>query len=1035
MVFATAITVCADTFDIDFSTLGWTDATKDPEIPTTGSPLTITAEQATSSTVPTYYTAGGLRVYKNGLINFSIEEGYEITKIVFTTAGNTYAVSGSAVDKSGSEIGILSVSGAVTTWTGNSDYVQIKDSGVSKHSRIGKISVTYEYVAVSTVEPVEIKYTLNKADGIVTLSCATEGAKIYYGFSADQMVNEYTEPFTVKENCTVYAYAEKGDDKSITKSAYIDLPYTSFKKVLDNSELTDNIVIVGDFEVIYQNVDKGRLILTDGTSNILIYRNSSDYSIDYPVGTKISKIEGVRAAYNSCFRLIDAELTEGGNGAEYTPIELSTFEGLSYDDNLFDEVVIKGCNISGKDLGSPVIELGDETVALYDVFGVGYENISGCDVTGFVWRYKDVLEIVPISIQGGEVTATVETPVITPNKRELSIGEEVTITCPTEGVVIYYTLDGTEPTQESEKYTAPIPFKESCTIKARAFYEGEDKTMFPSAIASRDYHVIDPTCNVISEGNHDVDEKNSLNSYKKHTCIVDGVEYHMNAAHLGEGGNGNDGSASSLMLNNNSSRFCYVIQVGENEGYVLDKIELAYNNDAKTVFAVRGSNTPFDDSAEGWADYKDAITSHGTLIGNITKDSQSIEFAKDYKYFALYPTVNGAVYLDNITIRYREPAPLTAPELKGFDDYENVIVEYDEDEEAYMVMSDEALTLYFDEEDLDNPDVQIMYMIMGGDQSDAAGGDDDNMGMGVEPQTYDTEKGIVISSSCELIYSAINIVTDEQSEPIRYSFMIEIPEPKPFVAPALKGLDDAKVEGNDETGYMVESDHALSLTFDYDPTDPSIMVVYYMMTEEEYMNEEEAEPAIYDGTPINIDDNYVFSYFALDPTSGTSLVDMKRTEPINYMFVINLPTVAPAAPELVGEGYRIDGDYMLSENVVKINFKVAEGTHIYYQVSDAKESVKTRACEDEHAGFTKHEGEDIELSHMHKTFTYFACDPATGLHSEPVTLNLTVATGISEIDAENADVLYFDLNGLRVINPEKGTYIRVQKGKAEKVVK
>ena len=56
---------------------------------------------------------------------------------------------------------------------------------------------------------------------------------------------------------------------------------------------------------------------------------------------------------------------------------------------------------------------------------------------------------------------------------------------------------------------------------------------------------------------------------------------------------------------------------------------------------------------------------------------------------------------------------------------------------------------------------------------------------------------------------------------------------------------------------------------------------------------------------------------------------------------------------------------------------------------------------------------------------------------DPENMVLTVdgSTGINTIDAEEGDSVYFNLQGQRVANPEKGIYIRVVNGKAQKVVK
>lgn len=46
----------------------------------------------------------------------------------------------------------------------------------------------------------------------------------------------------------------------------------------------------------------------------------------------------------------------------------------------------------------------------------------------------------------------------------------------------------------------------------------------------------------------------------------------------------------------------------------------------------------------------------------------------------------------------------------------------------------------------------------------------------------------------------------------------------------------------------------------------------------------------------------------------------------------------------------------------------------------------------------------------------------------------SISSGISTVDAENGAAVYFNLQGQRVANPEKGLYIRVSNGKAAKVI-
>ena len=67
-------------------------------------------------------------------------------------------------------------------------------------------------------------------------------------------------------------------------------------------------------------------------------------------------------------------------------------------------------------------------------------------------------------------------------------GLEVTISCETENVNIYYTTDGSTPDDESTLYTAPFTITETTTIKAIAF-DGNDNT---SAVATATYTYVDP---------------------------------------------------------------------------------------------------------------------------------------------------------------------------------------------------------------------------------------------------------------------------------------------------------------------------------------------------------------------------------------------------------------------------------------------------------------------------------------------------------------------------------------------------------------
>lgn len=79
-------------------------------------------------------------------------------------------------------------------------------------------------------------------------------------------------------------------------------------------------------------------------------------------------------------------------------------------------------------------------------------------------------------------------PNFTPAAGAFTSAQSVTISCATEGATIYYTTDGTDPTDESNVYSTAINVSKTTTIKAIAVAEGYDN----SSIASATYNIVQP---------------------------------------------------------------------------------------------------------------------------------------------------------------------------------------------------------------------------------------------------------------------------------------------------------------------------------------------------------------------------------------------------------------------------------------------------------------------------------------------------------------------------------------------------------------
>ena len=84
---------------------------------------------------------------------------------------------------------------------------------------------------------------------------------------------------------------------------------------------------------------------------------------------------------------------------------------------------------------------------------------------------------------------TCSAPTFSPAAGIFTGSQSVTLTSSTDGATIYYTTDGTDPTESSTLYTAPITVSETTTIKAIAVKGGMDN----SAVASATYTITQPS--------------------------------------------------------------------------------------------------------------------------------------------------------------------------------------------------------------------------------------------------------------------------------------------------------------------------------------------------------------------------------------------------------------------------------------------------------------------------------------------------------------------------------------------------------------
>lgn len=129
--------------------------------------------------------------------------------------------------------------------------------------------------------------------------------------------------------------------------------------------------------------------------------------------------------------------------------------------------------------------------------GVGLSGVfGGLGQSAFGTRTGDVFTWVTIVLTGVFLllavgtayffrpqTAAVATPTFVPDGRPLPKPINVTVQCGTGGAKIYYTTDGGEPTEQSQRYDAPVRMEPGKTLRARAYRTG----WLPSEIAEANY--------------------------------------------------------------------------------------------------------------------------------------------------------------------------------------------------------------------------------------------------------------------------------------------------------------------------------------------------------------------------------------------------------------------------------------------------------------------------------------------------------------------------------------------------------------------
>ena len=362
---------------------------------TTSDGFNISIYKNTSSTalLNPSTTSGAARIYKNAILIVSNSNGDNITNVVLK------CTSGYCTDMTvGDGVATANATDLTVSWSGSTTTFAAVASNAQ--TRFSSITITYG-VAAAVQNPIFSVTSGNYASTqSVALSCATEGASIYYTTdSSDPTTSStlYSAPLTISSTTTVKAIAIKGSDKS----SIIQATYTFPVQINNISNLAS---IATNTFVQFNNplnaiIQKGtNLYVKDETGYLQIYGTLSD---TYSNGDVIpAGLCGTLTIYNGGYEITNP--TNVGTKTTALPVvpekySISDINSITKAGDVYKYVKISNINYN---LAKTKFYLGTDSLLAYNSLGTALPttDLTGCDVEGIIVIYKNAPEIYPMVI-------------------------------------------------------------------------------------------------------------------------------------------------------------------------------------------------------------------------------------------------------------------------------------------------------------------------------------------------------------------------------------------------------------------------------------------------------------------------------------------------------------------------------------------------------------------------------------------------------------------------------------------------------------
>ena len=360
---------------------------------------------------------------------------------------------------------------------------------------------------------------INIAAGLVSMECPDAGATIYYtldGSTPTHDSNLYTSPFKIEHNVTVKAIAwtEWGGDSEVstTEVSEFCVPMPEFSQELNSVRITNSmegtttrytldesdpktsataitydgnpIRLTKDCTIMAYSFKEG---LNDSAVNIWYFYFTRTQMPNINFESDIVSLE-CQDAEATIYYTLDGSIPSHDSNVYTTPFKIGhnvTVKAMAwtewggdsevntYEVNLFETPMpeftqeFNSIRITNSMEGTTTRYTLDESDPKTSATAITYDGNPirlTKDCTIMAYSFKEGLNDSGVNIWNFYFTRT-QMP---------NIGTEanfVTIDCPDAGATIYYTIDGSTPSHDSNIYSSPFKTEQNLTVKAMAWTE------------------------------------------------------------------------------------------------------------------------------------------------------------------------------------------------------------------------------------------------------------------------------------------------------------------------------------------------------------------------------------------------------------------------------------------------------------------------------------------------------------------------------------------------------------------------------------